>query len=159
VARSSHADSPSSALRNPLPIKRRRSSGSDARPPVSGGLLSSGGNGRLTRQPAVPVGRGLPHREEARVTPGRTPVRVGAPLPHRENDKTVNKKPPGDRRDAQALRRHPVKNRLGGTPATPADAIATLQGAIDAVDAAATAENQLGGFEAILGDFGSLDPL
>jgi hypothetical protein len=76
---------------------------------------------------------------------------------------------------------------LDGTPTTPKDVIATLQGAIDTVDQAATAEkafhdavavqnaavtkanalfkalkmlvhNQLGSSEAILGDSGLLDP-
>src|SRR5260370_1201481 len=76
---------------------------------------------------------------------------------------------------------------LGGTPTTPTDVIATLQGAIDAIDAAAAAEkvfhdavaaqhaaivkgnallkvlkmlvhNQLGSTEGVLGDFGFTSP-
>jgi hypothetical protein len=101
-------------------------------------------------------------------------------------DKTINK----NRQAIGGMHKHFAgipSFVLGGTPTTPADAIATLQGAIDAVDAAATAEkafhdavaaqhvalakanallkalktlveNQLGSTEAILGDFGFTRP-
>jgi hypothetical protein len=108
------------------------------------------------------------------------------PIMNINKDKTINK----NRQAIGGMRKHFAgipSIVLGGTPTTPADAIATLQGAIDAVDAAATAEkafhdavavqhaavakgnallkalkmlvhNQLGSSEAILGDFGFTRP-
>src|SRR5258708_8978428 len=101
-------------------------------------------------------------------------------------DKTINK----NRQAIAGVQKHLANIptlALGGTPTTPTDVIATLQGAIDAIDAAAAAEkvfhdavaaqhaaivkgnallkvlkmlvhNQLGSTEGVLGDFGFTSP-
>ncbi len=101
-------------------------------------------------------------------------------------DKTIN----SHRQAMTGIRKHFASAptiALGGTPTTPTDAIATLQGSIDAIDAAGAAEqafhgavtaqnaavakgnslitdlktlvhNQLGSSEGVLGDFGFSSP-
>jgi hypothetical protein len=108
------------------------------------------------------------------------------PIMNINKDKTINK----NRQAIAGMRKHFAgipSIVLGGTPTTPADVIATFQGAIDAVDTARAAEksfhdavalqhaaiakanallkalkmlvdNQLGSSEAILGDFGFTRP-